>query len=229
MRIETGINLNLNRRSPVVTPPPGSPVPTTANKSLGDITPVALSLSQIPQLAALFGQYGKVGRLERRLNYLKNKACKVVPAHGTIACIDDDDIVYLGIEFLREHINDDEVLAGVLAHEWGHSCARKPSQSELNEMSWEEIFRVRKEHENLADYTAGRLLALLGYTPQGIIDFLKKHQTGGETAKYHNAETRGKIILAGFKREKELGGLASSLFPRQVYANHYHARLIDIA
>lgn len=228
MKIEAGINLNLNRRSPTIDPSVGSPLPTTANKSLGDIIPVRLNLSQASYLAAAFGQAGKIRRLQDRLNYLKNKKCKVVPAKGTIACIDDEDIVYLGIEFLREHLDDDDVLAGVLAHEWGHACAKKPNQADLNRMTWDQIFKLRKEHENLADYTAGRLLALLGLKPDGIIDFLNQVQKGGETAKYHAPDTRAKIILAGYQREKELGGLATSLFPRQVYANHYHARLIDI-
>lgn len=226
MRIETNINLNLNRQAPVLYSPPtlGSP----AQKTLGDVSPIAIGMNQLPYLAALFGDTGKVGRLKKRLNYLKDKKCKVVPARGTIACIDDEDTVYLGIEFLREHMNDDEVLAGVMAHEWGHACARKPHQSTLNRLDWPEIFRLRKAHETLADYMAGRLLALLGLTPKGIVAYLKKHQVGPETAKYHNADTRAKIILAGFKREKEIGSLSQSLFPRQVYANHYHGRLIDI-
>lgn len=227
MRIETGINLNLQRSS-VTFPPLGAPSPAVSQKSLGDVTPVAVSMGQIPALAALFSQSGKVGRLARRLNYLKNKKCRVVPAKGTIACIDDEDVVYVGIDFLREHLEDDEVLAGVLAHEWGHACARKPRQSDLNKMPWDEIFKLRKAHEVLADYTAGRLLALLGLTPRGIVDFLKREQKGPESAKYYDADTRGKIILSGFKREKELGSFSQTLFPRQVYANHHHGRLIDI-
>ncbi len=226
MKIEAGINTSIHR-APVVVSEGGPPLPPLP-KSLGDVSPIALSLSEVPQLAALFGKNGKIERLRRKLNYLKNKKCKVVPARGTIACVDDRETVYLGVEFLEGYQGHDDILAGIMAHEWGHASALKPSQNELDAMNWTEIFETRKAHEALADYIAGRLLALLGRAPEGLMRFLEEHQTGGETQKYYDAKTRGKIIWAGYQREKELAELSSGLFPRKVYSNHHHGRIIDI-
>lgn len=226
MRIETGINTSI-RQAPVIVP--GGSTPTRPlPKTLGDVAPIRLNLADLPpQIAALFDPNSKIERLKRKLNYLKNKNCRVVPARGTIACIDGQDTVYLGVDFVTEYQNDTETLAGVMAHEWGHAAARKPSQNQLDSLTWPELNAMRKEHEALADYIAGRLLALLDYNPNGLIALLRKHHKI-ENHKYYSMETRARLITYGFEREKELKQLAQDIFPKQVYANHYHSRLIEI-
>lgn len=197
-------------------------------KTIGEAPPVRLSLNQIGQLASLFAPRGMVGRLEKKLNYLLKKKCKVVPAKGTVACIDEDDIVYLGIDFLSQYQDDEETIAGVLCHEWGHSCAERPTPEELEDLNWDEIFELRRAHETLADEKSGRLLSRLGYTPRGIINFLMK---GKETHnhKYHPKKTRAKIVALGFQKEEKNKSFIRKIFNRPGYKNEYDSILLDIS
>lgn len=228
MRIEslTSTGTHLILRPPVVQT--GGTIEGTARKTLGETPPVVLDLAQIGPLASLFSKTGLVTRLARRLNYLKNKKCRVVPATGTTACVDDEDVVYLGIEFLKGHLKDVPTLAGVMAHEWGHACAMRPRQDSLQKMNWNQIFELRRAHETLADETSGRLLYLLGYSPEGLIRFLKK---GEEThnLKYHSSDIRARVVSYGFEVEKRKAVLAKQLFSGSTYKNKYHSFLLDIA
>lgn len=228
MRVEslTSTGAHLILRPPVVQT--GGSVSGTDQKTLGETPPVVLDLSQIGTLAVLFGKTGLITRLARRLNYLKNKKCRVVPATGTTACVDDDDIVYLGVEFLKSHLKDVSTIAGVMAHEWGHACAMKPRHESVQKMNWNQIFELRRAHETLADETSGRLLYLLGYTPEGLMRFLRR---GKEThnLKYHSSEIRARVVAYGFEAEKRKGVLAKQLFSGSTYKTKYHSFLLDIA
>lgn len=218
----------------------GGTTEVASSKSLGETPPVVLSLDQIGSLATLFGPTGFLGRLRKRLNYLKNKKCVLVPADGTTACVDDNDVVYVGVGFLKKYLIDgdgkdekgedhgEEIIAGVLAHEWGHACALKPERKDIQKLNWNQIFELRRAHETLADETSGRLLYLMGYTPKGITDFLMRKKDT-HNLKYHAPEIRAQVIRYGFEAEKRKGVLARQLFPNSTYDNQYHSILLDIA
>lgn len=195
-------------------------------KSLGELPPIAVALEEAGQMAALFAPGGMVSRLRRRLNKLKGRKCRVTPAKGTIACIDGSDLVYLGLEFLEEFCQHEEVIAGVMAHEWGHACAVKPSEEEIQKLNWDQIFEMRRAHEVLADEISGRMLALMGYEPDGLIDFLLREKNT-HNLKYHEPMVRAEIIRRGFQDEKRKITLAADLFPNTTYANNYKSKLID--
>lgn len=214
------------RNAPKVNQGAGSQT-AQAPKTLGEAPPVPVPPEMLGELAELFAPGGLVSRLKRRLNRLKSKKCRVIPAKGTIACIDDDDLVYLGIGFLAEFKNREDVIAGVMAHEWGHSCAEKPDQGEVQKLSWNEIFEMRRAHETLADEISGRMLALLGYKPDGLIEFLLRTEKGAHTLKYHAPEVRAQIIQNGYQDELRKATLAKDLFSKTVYSNNYSSRLID--
>lgn len=218
-------NSNLTLKVPTVKTG-GSDVGQASRKTIGETPPIRLDPSQIGKMASLFAASGVLRRLQRKLNHLKRKKCNVVPAKGTTACIDDKDIVYVGVEFLEAYHNDEETLAGVLAHEWGHSCALKPESDELQDMTWPEIFELRRAHETLADEISGRLLFMMGYKPDGLIKFLKNHDT--HNLKYHPADIRAQVILYGFEAEKRKAALAKSLFGGSSYKTEYHSILLDI-
>jgi len=103
---------------------------------------------------------------------------------------------------LVEKVDNDDQLAGVLAHEVGHIVARH-SIKKLQAMMSYNILRIltvavpggagpvgsaadsafaellmgySREDELLADELAARYMKLAGYNPQGMIDFLKKLQ-----------------------------------------------------
>lgn len=201
---------------------------TEATKSIGETPPKIVDLNSLGTLAALFGRGGTVSKLKRRLNKLKGKRCKVVPAVGTIACVDDNDIVYLGVGFLQEYAGVEDVLAGVMAHEWGHASALKPRPHDLSQLNWDEIFELRRAHEVLADEQSGRLLALMGKRPDKFIAFLLRDRNRTHNLKYHDPETRAAVIKQGFEGEMRKIKLANDLFPSsQGYRNHYHSPLLD--
>lgn len=220
-----------------------------ATKTIGETPPVVLSLSEIGELASLFAPSGLVGRLKKRLNHLKQKNCDVVPADGTVACVDDNDVVYLGVGFLKQCIKrkekrgdkegkkkDEEeenlgieTLAGVLAHEWGHACALKPDKEALQKMNWNQIFETRREHETLADEISGRLLFLMGYSPKGLVNFLTTAEKDTHNLKYHNPKVRAQIIQQGFDAEKRKAQLSRQLFKNTASDDPYKSTLLDIA
>lgn len=201
-----------------------------STKSLGETPPQELNLGDLPKhLAALFHKGGLLSKLQRKLNRLKKKKNFVVPAKSTTACINDEGKVYVGIEFLDailQQENAEETIAGVLAHEWGHSCAERPKPEEVESLSWNEIFALRRSHETLADEISGRLLALMGYKPDGLLKFLFSN---GDThnLKYHNNNTRAQVIVKGFQEEKRKMHLAKELFPNSIFHNDHTSRLLD--
>lgn len=199
-----------------------------ARKTLGEMPPVRVPLDQLSSsLAALFAKGGLVDRLRRKLNRLKKKKCKVIPAKGTIACVDENDVVFLGVDFLEAYQNQEDVIAGVMAHEWGHTCAFRPESEEVQEMNWDEIFELRRAHEVLADEISGRLLALLGFKPDGLVDFLSKDGDKTHNLKYHSAKVRAQIIREGHADEKRKIEFAKDLFAGGLYANDHTSQLID--
>lgn len=199
----------------------------TQVKNFGETPPVAVSLNSIGELAALFSPGGIVSKLKRKLNKLKGKKCKVTPAKGTIACVDSSDLVYIGVDFLREYGAHEEIIAGVMAHEWGHTCTDRPKAKDLEHLNWNEIFELRRAHETLADEISGRMLAMMGYRPEKLIAFLKKDTGHTHNHKYHDVETRARIIIMGYLDELRKKRLANELFPKKAYANDYHSVLID--
>lgn len=203
----------------------GQPQP----KSIGETPPKMVPMEELGVLASLFAKGGKVSRLKRRLNKLKNKKCKVVPATGTIACIDDNDLVYVGVEFLEAILNEEDgeaILAGVLSHEWGHACAERPDPEKVQQMNWNEIFAERRAHEAFADEMSGKLLALLGYSPDPLIRFLTSKKDT-HNLKYHEQTVRADLIRKGFQQESRKKDLAKEIFKTDTYQNNYSSTLID--
>lgn len=230
MRIETSSSALTNlRNAPKVQS--GGAEGTPQPKTIGETPPKLVPQSELGALAELFSRGGKVARLQRRLNKLKNKKCKVTAAKGTVACIDDNDLVYLGVDFLKEIFEKfpdtaEGVLAGVMAHEWGHACAERPKSADLQQMSWDEIFAERRAHEVFADEMCGKLLALMGYDVEPVIQFLTS-QKDTHNLKYHDQNTRVDIIRKGFAEEKRKKTLAQDLFKTSTYSNDYTSTLLD--
>jgi hypothetical protein len=193
-------------------------------KKWGESPPVRLSPSQAGALAALFAEDGKLNRLRKRLNTIRPKPVSIHPALGTIACIDDQLNIYVGLEFLAQNMDNDAVLAGVLAHEWGHACAEAPTSGELAAMSWEQIFELRRAHETLADEIAGRLLFHLGLPCEPLIDFITQ-ATQTPSHHYHAPDLRGRIIQFGFRDEEKKSALARQMFSGTGYQSPFVSKL----
>jgi hypothetical protein len=216
----------LNRAGGAGTPPPT--VEGGGRKGLGDIPPIVVRVSDFPELVALFTQYGAIQKTRRKLKLLSGKDGKILLAKNTVGAADNQGNVYLGVEFLRQNGKNQPLLAGVMAHEWGHLISNTSKHGNLDHLNWDEIFQLRREEEAAADVFCGRMLAMMGYEPQAIIDFLNQAKKENETAKYYAAPIRGAIIQEAFKRHSERKQVTEKIFQKRIYANPYTSKVISV-
>lgn len=170
-----------------------------------------------PNIAAMFGATGVLTRLAKKLGVLsKRKHKKLIPAHNTIACVDDGDNIYVGVEFLERHGENEALVAAILAHEWGHMISDLPRGVNWSHLTWEEVFELRREEEAYADGFAGRALYMLGYPPESMQQFLKilekKRNPKLPTFKYHNTATRVAILQASYEAQASAFEAAGKMF-----------------
>lgn len=215
----------------------GSPDPGVYRKQFGEPIPDMADIRNNPVMLDLFSRLGMLARLQRKLNTLSRKKGQIVPAKKTIACAlraceetDGQDVVFAGVEFLEQYYGEEETIAGILAHEWGHLLTDWTEGLNPDAMSWEEIFEMRKEEEASADAYAGKMLFQMGYSTEGMVRFLGKIQKK-ECVKYHSPGTRAEIIRRAFeetRRKRNQMINLRSLFPA-LTSNPFTARLIAVA
>lgn len=215
----------------------GARDPGVYRKHFGEPIPDVADIRKNPLMLDLFSRLGMLARLQRKLNTFSRKKGRIVPAKKTIACAlraceetDGQDVVFAGVEFLETYQGEEETIAGVLAHEWGHLLSDWTEGLDPDAMSWEEIFEMRKDEEASADAYAGKLLFQMGYSTKGMIRFLDKIQKK-ECIKYHSPGTRAEIIRRAFeetRRKRNQMVNLRSLFPA-ITSNPFTARLIAVA
>ncbi len=216
----------------------GLPSTEVFRKNFGEAIPKIVDIRHNSLLMALFSQMGLMGRLQRKLVNLSRKKGRIVPAKGIIASAlnaceetDHENLVFVGTEFLEEYHPEEETIAGVLGHEWGHLVSEFPRGLNPDSMSWDEIFAVRREEEANADSYAGRMLYLMNYAPEGLIRLLSLDKHRKQTLKYHDIATRTAIIRRSFSETKRRHEQASrfAVAPHLTYRNPFSARLIAVA
>ena len=212
--------------------------PAVYRKHFGEPVPDIADIRNNPVMRDLFSRLGLLARIQRKLNTLSRKKGQIVPAKKTIACAlraceetDGQDVVFAGVEFLEQHHGEEDTIAGILAHEWGHLLADWTEGLNPDAMSWEEIFELRKEEEASADAYAGKMLFQMGYSAEGMIRFLNKVQKNKECLKYHSPATRAAIIRTAHtearRRQNQMINLKSMF--REIGSNPFTARLIAVA
>jgi len=220
-RIESSLSkLNTAVRAPTI----GGPVSENAQvqkKSIGEIIPEMVDPAKYPQLAALLTQYGVINRIRRKLMTLSGKKGQVVLAKNTIGAADNKGIVYIGVDFLQDHQNDAATLAGVMAHEWGHLCSNLLKYGHFDNLTWDELFEIRRDEEASADAFAGRHLPLMGYSVEPIINFLLRGKDKLGSHKYYNPNMRAEIIRRAAQSTLERQNFAQRLFKSSIYSNPY--------
>lgn len=213
------------------------PASGVRKNNFGEPLPKLVDISNDPFLTALFSQQGSAERIRKRLMMLSRKRGVLVPARGIIASAlsvpqgsEEENQVFVGVEFLAEYHKKEDTLAGVLAHEWGHLVSEYPFGLNPDEMTLQEGFDLRKEEEARADAHAGEMLYHMNYSPEGLIEFLSKQKICEETAKYHGVVTRAAIIRAAFedtrRRETQTRNFFSS--QKSTYSNPFTAKLIGV-
>lgn len=176
-------------------------------KLLGEPIPRPADLNRLPpHIAEMFEPNGILERLAKKLRaFSKRKHKKIIPAHNTIAAVDEDNNLYVGVEFLERYGGDEELLAGLLAHEWGHMVSTLPRGVDWSHLTWEQLHQLRRDEEADADGFSGRMLYLMGYKPDRMITFLKelkkKKNPKLPDVKYHNTATRIAILKASYEAQ----------------------------
>jgi hypothetical protein len=208
-----------------------------SGKNFGEPIPKIADISRDPLMISLFSRLGMIPRIQSKLNLLSRKKGKIVPAKGTVAsalngCEETnfEDVVFAGVEFLEKHHTEEETVAGVLGHEWGHLVRDYKKDLDADDHSWEEIFGIRKDEEAAADAYSGKMLFMMGYSPEGMIRFLSKMQKK-ECHKYHSPATRAAIIRAAYEAARRFKNQAANLSSalRPVFSNPFTQKLIAVA
>lgn len=202
-------------------------------KLLGEPIPQLADLDSLsPEIAALFGRGGKLERIRRKLATISGKKGRaILPAHNTIAAVDEEDNLYVGVEFLAACEGDDDIIAGVLAHEWGHMVSDLPRGVDWSHLTWEELFALRREEEAGADAYAGRAMYRLGYDVERLTHFfvqLDGKRKRAKTVKYHDTPVRIAILRQAFAAEQRTDESARKLFPDATYRHPTTTRLLSV-
>lgn len=188
-------------------------------KLLGEPIPQLVDLKNLsPEIAKFFGPRGLLERLRRKLSLIsRKKGGKIFAATNTIASVDEDDNLYVGVDFLAAFGGNEELIAGILAHEWGHMMSDLPRHVDWSHLTWDELFALRRDEEGDADGFAGRAMFLMGYSPEQMIDFLKVMDQRRKDKKlpchkYHNHPTRAAILRESYEAERRAMEVARRLF-----------------
>ncbi len=195
---------------------------TEIKKMLGEPIPQVVNPKDLPaHIARFFAKGGLLERLRQKLALIsKKKGGKFLPAKNTIACVDEDDNVYVGIEFLEKYSDDNDLIAGIMAHEWGHMLSEDQPNIDWQKMTMDQLLEMRRSEEADADGFSGRAMYLMGYDPQHMIDFLNKNDQLRKTKKipnhkYHNHATRRAILIESYNAQARSMESAKRLFDKK--------------
>lgn len=195
-------------------------------KILGEPIPQLVNPSQLsPKIAKFFETGGLLDRLRKKLSiFSRKKGGKMLPARNTIAAVDEDDNVYVGVDFLEQFGDDEQLIAGILAHEWGHMMSDLPRNMDWSRFTWDQLHAMRRDEEGDADAFAGRALFLLGSSVEPMIAFLteierRKEEKNLVSHKYHHLVTRVAILREAYEAEKRALETAKRIFLTQSSGN----------
>src|SRR3989338_72233 len=186
-------------------------------KLLGEPIPKPADLNRLkPEIAAMFAEGGVLERIAKKLGQLtKRKHKKIIASHNTIACVDYENVLYVGVEFLEKFGGDENLLAALMAHEWGHMISELPKGKDWATLSWDELLELRREEEAYADGFAGRALYMMGYKTDSLIAFLKKLNRKRNpklpSHKYPNPAPRVAILKASYEAQERAFETAEKL------------------
>lgn len=188
-------------------------------KLLGEPIPRLVDPATLPpEIARFFGPRGLLERLRRKLSLIsRKKGGRILAATNTIASVDEDDNLYVGVDFLAGHGGNEALVAGIIAHEWGHMMSDLPRHVDWSHLTWDELFALRRDEEGDADGFAGRAMFLMGYSPEEMIAFLKESDRRRKDKKlpchkYHNHPTRAAILRESYAAEERAMEVARRLF-----------------
>lgn len=179
-----------------------------------------------PMVVLLFGKrpskrvdrrkYPKLRKAMRKLEYVRDeiaermgvppKAFELELCEGNSAWVGRDGTIGIGVEFLEENEDDDELLVAVLAHEMGHQPWTWPTE-DISGLKRSEREHLHREEEAKADRFAGRMLAELSVSPEAVCRYLQQHEAfekGNPSQEYYPAEVRARMIRESHGRRRRV-------------------------
>jgi hypothetical protein len=186
-------------------------------KLMGEPMPKPVDPKDLPpEVAALFATFGMLQKIKKKLEWVsKHKGKKIIPAKNTIACVDADDNIYMGVEFLEAHKDDEDLIAGIMAHEWGHMISEIAPGADFSHLNWDEMFELRREEEAAADSFAGRALYMMDYKIEKIVEFFKdmeKIDKKVNSQKYHPPKVREEILRQAYQAQVRAADQINKIF-----------------
>jgi hypothetical protein len=178
----------------------------------GGIKPPIVDPAHYPMLAA------QIALLKKYRSKLSTMAgddedeYPMVLADGTIAMIDAEGRIYMGVRFLAEHGDEPATLVGVLAHEIGHRPKRWSQYRIERELSREEMQAICREEEAKADTFAGMALAEMELSPEPMIELLSVLEERPHP-EYFPAKVRGEIIRDAHQARAFRAEFRRKMFP----------------
>jgi hypothetical protein len=133
-------------------------------------------------------------------------------ADGTLAMIDEQGTIFIGIGFLRQFKNNTPVLIGALAHEIGHRPQRWQKYKTKKELNKQELDSLCRYEETCADLFAGRALAEVNLSCNPMIAFLEDVEEGPHP-EYFPASLRGEVIREGYESQKSMATVRKKQWP----------------
>lgn len=173
-----------------------------------------LDPGQYPSLA---GRIQNLLRLRRKLSFWAGDDESDYPiylAEDTLAAIDGEGRIYMGVDFLDGPGRDAAVLAGALAHEIGHRPRRWRRRRLPANLSRQAIWAICREEEAGADTFAGRALAELELPARPLGAFLTSIEQGPHPAYYPAAE-RADMIAEAHEAQSFRLRAREKLYPEQ--------------
>ena len=172
-------------------------------KMLGEPLPRTLDPNALPpEIKKYFEPNGLLERIAKKLKNITKKGIKkIIPAKNTVGSVDEEGNLYVGVDFLESHGENEDLVAGILAHEWGHLISTLPKRMNLDHLTWDDVFAIRRDEEANADGFAGRALFLLGCDPKQLINFFEASDDKKKmpSHKYHDTITRMEIVKQSYK------------------------------
>lgn len=206
-------------------------------KLMGEPIPKPVDLKDLPpHLRALFATYGMLQKIKKKLEWVsRRKGNKIIPAKNTIACVDADDNLYMGVDFLEANHENEDLIAGIMAHEWGHILSEIAPGTDFSHLSWDELFELRREEEAAADAFAGKALYLMGYQIEQMAKFFKQMEEIDKkvnSQKYHSPKVREEILRQAYQAQVRAVEQIDKLFGANKasgFVNPSTTRLIAVA
>ncbi len=178
----------------------------------GKVKPPILDPAHFPMLAAQIALLKKFRKKIVSMAGDSEEEYPMVLADGTIAMIDSEGRIYMGVEFLEAEGDSPATLVGVLAHEIGHRPKRWDAYRIARDLSPEEMHAVCREEEAKADTFAGMALAEMNLPPDPLIEFLHAIEDKPHP-EYFPARVRGEIIREAHEARAFRSRFRKKMFP----------------